>query len=297
MGRLRAADGPRPRAPRHPLLRDPRRAAGSGFRQPVRRVAMERLGQPGRVHLRGQPRRGLGGGRVLDRGLLARRPGRLAGHPPLLRVALPAGGEDHASRSTTAGCSRTRCPGCPRRRRPRASTRSATCAATARSRSRAATTPSTRPRSRSSTTPQVRGARGDGHEARASTGRTCRSPAGRTRSATMVDGVPRKGFNTPVAQARAVLGDARRMGLAEHATPTYARSHVHHSLIDHAARRVRAAADLPAADDDPLALGQRQVPQRALAHAPAARLPRGRRADRAGHRRRSRAWRPRSAGS
>jgi anaerobic selenocysteine-containing dehydrogenase len=43
------------------------------------------------LHLRGQPRRGVGGGRVLDRALLADRPGRLARHPQVLRVALPRG--------------------------------------------------------------------------------------------------------------------------------------------------------------------------------------------------------------
>ena len=50
-------------------------------------------------------------------------------------------------------------------------------------------------------------------------------------------------------------------------------------------RRVRPAAHLPAADADPLPLREREVPQRALAHAPAPGLPRGRRANRTEHRR------------
>ena len=112
VGGLRAADGARARAPRHPLLRDPR---GPLARLPPAGAARGdgAAGPAGRVHLRGQPGRGLGGGRVLDRGLLARRPRRLARHPALLRVPLPARARRSRSRSTTAGCSRTRCPGLP----------------------------------------------------------------------------------------------------------------------------------------------------------------------------------------
>ena len=49
-----------------------------GFRQPVRRVAMEQLGMRRSRHPGQQPRRGLGGERVLVRALLADRPRRLA---------------------------------------------------------------------------------------------------------------------------------------------------------------------------------------------------------------------------
>ena len=64
----------------------------------------------------------------------------------------------------------------------------------------------------------------------------CRSPAAPTRSRRSSTASRGEGFNTPVAQARAVLRDARRVGLAaSRRRPRYARSHVHHSLIDHAA--------------------------------------------------------------
>ena len=74
--------------------------AGSwiGFRQPVTRVAAERDGRPRRRHPRDEPRRGLGGERVLDRALVADRPRRLARHPALVRGARPAGREDDRRR-------------------------------------------------------------------------------------------------------------------------------------------------------------------------------------------------------
>ena len=52
-----------------------------GFRQPVLRAARERLGETVSRHARGQPGRGVGGERVLDRALLADRPRRRARHP------------------------------------------------------------------------------------------------------------------------------------------------------------------------------------------------------------------------
>ena len=57
-----------------------------GFRQPVLRAARERLGRDGRRHARGEPGRGLGGERVLDRAVLAHRSRRRARHPPVRRV-------------------------------------------------------------------------------------------------------------------------------------------------------------------------------------------------------------------
>ena len=67
------------------------------------------------LHLRGQPGRGVGGGRVLDRAVAG-------ASIPTARSASAAGssrptGRARSSRSTstTAGSSRTRCPGCPRR--------------------------------------------------------------------------------------------------------------------------------------------------------------------------------------
>ena len=53
-----------------------------GFRQPVLRAARERLGEPMSRHARGEPRRGVGGERVLDRAVVAHRPRRRARHPP-----------------------------------------------------------------------------------------------------------------------------------------------------------------------------------------------------------------------
>ena len=58
-----------------------------GFRQPVLRAARERLGETVHRHARGQPRRGVGRERVLDRPVVADRSRRLARHPPVLRVA------------------------------------------------------------------------------------------------------------------------------------------------------------------------------------------------------------------
>ena len=89
----------------------------------------------------------------------------------------------------------------------------------------------------------------------------------------------------PLAQARAVLRDARGVGLAGHgrsASPSQPRAPVADRPCP---GRVRPAADLPAADADPLALGQREVPQRARAHPSAARLSRGRDAHRRADRR------------
>ena len=53
--------------------------------------------------------------------------------------------------------------------------------------------------------------------------------------ATMVDGVPRKGFNTPSRKLELYSETLAEWGWERQATPAYARSHVHPSLIDHAA--------------------------------------------------------------
>ena len=85
--RLRAADGRRRRAPRHRQLRDPRRTldrlppAGAA---PLRR-AQRRRGRARAAHARVQPRRGVGGERVLDRPVVAHRSRRLARHPAMVR--------------------------------------------------------------------------------------------------------------------------------------------------------------------------------------------------------------------
>jgi anaerobic selenocysteine-containing dehydrogenase len=50
---------------------------------------------------------------------------------------------------------------------------------------------------------------------------------------TVVDGVPRKGFNTPSAKLELYSEELARWGWPELAVPSYVRSHVHHALIDH----------------------------------------------------------------
>ena len=93
---LRAADGARLGAPRPHVAGDARRAVD---RLPPARVARRARanGQALRSHLAGarggRHRAGLGGGRVLDRALLADRPRRLARHPEVLRVAVSPGRE------------------------------------------------------------------------------------------------------------------------------------------------------------------------------------------------------------
>ena len=89
---LRPPGGSRLRASRHPLLRDPRRAVA---RLPPARAPRGEgaAGPAGHRHARGEPGRGVGGERALDRALVAHRPGRGDGHPPVLRVEEGAGEE------------------------------------------------------------------------------------------------------------------------------------------------------------------------------------------------------------
>lgn len=53
--------------------------------------------------------------------------------------------------------------------------------------------------------------------------------------AAVVDGVQRRGFNTPSRKLELYSETLAEWGWPEHATPAYHRSHVHPSLIDHAA--------------------------------------------------------------
>ncbi len=53
------------------------------FRQPVRRVAMERTGAPGGIHLRSQSRRSVGRKRMVDSAFGAHGPGRRTWHSPI----------------------------------------------------------------------------------------------------------------------------------------------------------------------------------------------------------------------
>ena len=122
---------------RHDLMSQETHAARwIGFRQPVLRVALRAAG-PRRFDSRGRRTRrrarpGVGGGRVLDRAVVAHRSRRQPRHPQVLRVALPPRREAPHRGAATAGSSRTPCPACPRPRRRRGSRRSSTCASTAR---------------------------------------------------------------------------------------------------------------------------------------------------------------------
>ncbi len=51
--------------------------------------------------------------------------------------------------------------------------------------------------------------------------------------AAVIDGVPRRGFNTPTRKLELLQPELTEWGWPEMATPHYLRSHVHHSLIDH----------------------------------------------------------------
>ncbi len=128
--RLRPAHGPRGRAPRHPEPGDALRPLGE--LPPARAARGARAaGRDLPLHLRGEPGRGVGGGRVLDRAVAG-------GSTPTARWASVAGSSrptvrarSSPSTSTTGGSSRTPSPVCRRRRRRRGSPPSTTCAATA----------------------------------------------------------------------------------------------------------------------------------------------------------------------
>ena len=245
-----------------------------GFRQPVRRVAMEKLGPPRRRHPRRQPRRGVGGERVVVRAVVADRPRRLAGHPPALRVARPAGREGRRSTSTTAGSSRTGCPACPRQAEAEGLTPLGVHAPLRRRRGRRQT----------------------------STGRT----SGRCSDAELDAAGPTPDDDRRAAQGRPTLdsvppligeagavgvqhddGTVTRAGSPRRASwrstprrcatgagpstprPATSESHVAPARDRPRRRRARAGAHLPAADADPHPVGQRQVPQRDLQLPPA----------------------------
>ncbi len=85
-----------------------------GFRQPVLRRYAELNGEavgPGAAHARVQPRRGVGGERVLDRPVVAHRSRRLARHPAVVRERRAPRHSRRCRRVLRAGV---------RRRRPRA---------------------------------------------------------------------------------------------------------------------------------------------------------------------------------
>ncbi len=103
--------------------------------------------------------------------------------------------------------------------------------------------------------------------------------------AAMVDGVPRRGFNTPSRKLELLQPELIDWGWPELATPHYARSHVHRSLIDHH----RGEYVLLPTYRLPTLIHSRSGNAKylnELSHThPAARVSRGRRAHRACHRR------------
>ena len=248
--RLRAADGPWPPSGTTSRARRRTPAKWISFRQPVLRVARERDGRD----VRASPTRRTPG-EVWEEDefwielSLAHRPGRLARHPQALRVARTARARRSPSTSTTAGSSRTRCPACRRRRRARGSTpleymrRYGAFLIEADVRELHGRSRGDEPTARRPIADDRRRERG--------------RQAGRRRS---VDGQARRGLPDAVAHARDLLARRSPTGAGpSRRCPGYIESHVHRERLDARARRVRAAADLPAADADPHARGQREV--------------------------------------
>jgi anaerobic selenocysteine-containing dehydrogenase len=120
-------------AERHDLMSQETHAAQwISFRQPVLRTARERLGERVRMDTRGQPRSGVGRGRVLDRAL--RGGSILTARSESASTSNRRTARDSASRwtSTTGGSSRSPCPAFPPRRPSRRCRRWSTCAASGR---------------------------------------------------------------------------------------------------------------------------------------------------------------------
>ena len=221
--RLRAADGPRLRAPR-PHVQETHAARWIGFRQPVlrggaraaraRRFDLDVAGARG-----GRARPGVGGGRVLDRAVVAHRSRRRARHPQVLRVAVPARREAAHRGVLPAGSSSTACRACPRPRRRRGSRRSRTCASTAPSSSRTTSTAT--------------------HEQAARRRRTSRAPPSIPATQVVTQGRRRDrrrgrrrrapGFPTPSRKLEFFSKTLKDWKWPEHAVPGYIRSHVHWS--------------------------------------------------------------------
>ena len=261
--RLRAPDGPRDRAARHPLLRDARRqvarlpAAGAPGRH-------GEAGDPVHRHPRRQPGRGLGGERVLVRAVVADRPGRIAGHPAVLRVAVRPGREDDGRRVLPLRLREQRARPAGEGGGAGADRRWSTCASTASSRSPGTSTGST-----SGVLTDAELARGDGrrrgraaqaghpgHPGPRWSARPARSGScTRTARAT-------QGWLTPSRKLEIYSTTMRGLGLARARDPRLHRVPRVAPAGRHRGRRVRADPDLPAADDDPHPVGQREVPQR-----------------------------------
>ena len=69
-----------------------------GFRQPVTRVAMEKQGKKVAHTHEANPGEVWEESRILDRAVVAHRSGRIARHPQVLRIAVPARRKDHGRR-------------------------------------------------------------------------------------------------------------------------------------------------------------------------------------------------------
>ena len=220
-----------------------------GFRQPVAARGARAAGREGRVHLRGQPGRGLGGGRVLDRAELAHRPRRRARHPHAGSSRPYRPGEKITVDEYYRWIFENAVPGLPEAAAARgARARSTTCAATA---------PSSiesdvheQQRKPQSTVPADARARSARRGAWTSAARrwasrsTARSwPASRRR---------RAASSSTRARSRTGAGRKRRCPATSAATSTATR-------LDAAQGEMRPAADLPAADADPHAQRQREV--------------------------------------
>ena len=264
--RLRAAHGARHRAARHAVLRDARRQLARLPPAGPRGSRWSALGQHGRRHPRGQPRRGVGGERVLVRAVLAR-------STPTVRWASASyfespyrpGREDHGRRVLRLD---VREPGAGAAREGRgrgADAAGATCAATASSRSPTTSTGWTSARSRDA---ELDGAEPDepavlrkpttaGLDAAADRrGRARSACAGRRLARWPAGSRPSRKLELLLAR------DASTGAGRSTPRPATSRSHVSHARDRPGRRRVGAGADLPAADADPHPLRQREVPQR-----------------------------------
>ena len=238
--RLHPADGARHRAPRHDEPGDARRPVARLPPAGAARRAREARRDDQR-DARSESRRGVGRERVLDRAHLEDRSRRLARHPQVLRVAVPARRADHGRRVLRLDVRElgARPAGGGREGEPDAAR--STCGSTASSRSR--------------TRPTAAGyERRDGRRAGAGVG-------GRTACRCA-------GFNTPSRKLEFYSPTLVDWGWPEHAVPRYVPGHVHWRDLEARRGRVRSAAELPAADAHPHALAG-EVAVRDLAQQPA----------------------------
>ena len=225
----------------------------------VRRAQGRRSTAPTR-----QPRRGVGGERVLDQPLLGDRPRRRMGIRQYFESPYRPG-QRSPSTNTTSTSSETPCPACPRPPPKQGLTPLAVHAqvrcfeipggAIRRARAhRHAGRHSPRP-TRSATTKVSSKYRGrpDCTTRSTTSSVTCRSSA-MVRSEWR--STVRSGSDSPLPRARTEMYSPmlRDWGWPEHAMPGYIKSHVHWEDLDMEAWRTHSAADVPFADFDPHSL-------------------------------------------